>query len=336
MLFGQRARRHGVRDALLEGFRELAQRLLGDLAFVNVDQHARKPVGRAACVEFALAVRLHPDVFAVRTADPVFGPVPLAGLGGLHAQTMRLLEIVRMNHVAGHGPRDALHGLLGGDGEGAGKAFVAGERVGFDVPYPGAEYGTGVERQLQTFVGFAQCGFGTLPRAFREHPPGGLDHDRDHAGRRAAVVGHGAVVQIHPHVFGLAVAQQHEFLVTVRQRAAGEARVHDVAVERGHFRPAQLDRATEQVRMPAASEFRVSVVVDHVSLLAPQHHERQGRAEYKLHGGDQTLLPSVDRAQFSRAPVERPDAFGHFPFPTGTAMVVCREWHCSAPRLSSR
>jgi hypothetical protein len=52
----------------------------------------------------------------------------------------------------------------------------------------------------------AQRSFGVLPRAFGEHAPRCFHDHGDHARRRTAVVGHRAVVQIHPYIFGLAIA----------------------------------------------------------------------------------------------------------------------------------
>ena len=203
---------------------------------------------------------------------------------------------------------------------------------GAHVQHPCAEHRAGIERELQPLVGLVQFGLGALPPAFGEHARGGFDDHRQHAGRRAAVVGDRAVVEIHPHVFGFAVAQQHQFLVAIRQRAARETRGHDMPVEVGDFRPAVFDRAAEQIGMPSAREDRVGVVVDHVAGLAPQQHQRHRRGEQQLDGGSQTARPVFDGAEAGGGPVECADALRHLPAPAGAAVVLGRKWHAALHR----
>jgi len=131
-----------------------------------------------------------------------------------------------------------------------------------------------VARQLE------QRSFSFLLPPLGDDALGCLDDDGDDASGRAVILDHGAVVKIHPDVFGGAVAEQNEFLVLVGQRAAREASVDDVAIEIGNLWPALLDGRPEQKRMAAARENRIGVVVDHMSSVPPQHHERYGRREH--------------------------------------------------------
>jgi len=93
-------------------------------------------------------------------------------------------------------------------------------------------------------------------------------------------------------------------------------------VEIGDFRPAQFHRHTEQVRVTAAGEPRVGVVVDHVAGLAPEHDHRQRRGQHQLHGAAQAGRPGFKRAQVGLAPVKGADASGHLALPTVTPVAI--------------
>jgi hypothetical protein len=66
----------------------------------------------------------------------------------------------------------------------------------------------------------------TLPLAlrnlpsFRENPCGGLDDNRDDAGRISSLIGRRRVVEVHPDLLGLPASIECQFLVAVCKRAA--------------------------------------------------------------------------------------------------------------------
>ena len=109
--------------------------------------------------------------------------------------------------------------------------------------------------------------------AFGQHALRGFDDDGDDAPRPAALVDDGRIVEVHPGLLGVARAVEDQFLVLVRQRAAGQAHLHDVVVEVGDLWPAFAHPAAEQRGMTAAGENGVGVVVDHDAVLAPQQDE---------------------------------------------------------------
>ncbi|MNG00178.1 hypothetical protein D3C84_831050 [compost metagenome] len=114
-----------------------------------------------------------------------------------------------------------------------------------------------------------------MAQTLGDHELGGIDHHRHDTGGATVIVGNRAVVEIQPDVFRYAVAQQHQFLVAIRQGAARQAGINHVAIEFGNFRPTQLHRGTQQVRMTPAGKLRVGVVIDHVAGPAPEHHHWQ-------------------------------------------------------------
>ncbi len=161
-----------------------------------------------------------------------------------------------------------------------------------------------------------------LAQALGMHVLGGFHHNRQHPGWLLIVPGDGAVIEVQPDGFRLAVTQQHQVFVVKRQGTARQAGVDHVAIELGHLRPAQLHRRAEQVRMPAAGKHRIAVVVDHVAGPPPQHHHRHGRGQHHLHVAGQAGAPGVNRAKIRGGPIESTDTLGHFTGPAFTAVGV--------------
>ena len=124
--------------------------------------------------------------------DAALGGRMLAGVGGQHLQVAvdHLQHVVEVVRDAAREAADRLHLLR-----------LAQLRFGQRSRRDGVG-----DTLLERFGEQAQCSFGVLPRAFGEHAPSRFHDHGNHARRRTAVVGHRAVVQIHPHIFGLAIA----------------------------------------------------------------------------------------------------------------------------------
>ncbi len=113
---------------------------------------------------------------------------------------------------------------------------------------------------------------------------------------------------------------QHQLLVLEGEGAPGEADLHHMVVEVGDLGPALADLASEQLRVTPAGEHRISVVVEHDAIVAPQHDDRHGRAEQQAGRGLEALRPMFDRPQ-RVGPVPR--------FDKGAALAAAVEkyWH---------
>ncbi len=151
-----------------------------------------------------------------------------------------------------------------------------------------------------------------LQLSFGQYPFGGFHDQRDDTGRLRLIVEHRRVVQIHPGTLRTAVAVQHQLLILVRKRAACQADLHDVVVEIGDFRPAFAHLRAQQLRVPAAGEHGIGVVVDHDAALAPEQHN--GRRRKQQHGGDglQARRPASQRPQRRLRPVEATNQCAEF------------------------
>jgi hypothetical protein len=136
-----------------------------------------------------------------------------------------------------------------------------------------------------------------LQGSFGNHALRGFNYDGDHACRLTCLVQDRRVIQIHPDLFGAVMPEQREFLIPVGKNASAEADLHDMVVEIGDFGPALTHLGPEKLRMPAAGENRVSVIVDHDAVFAPQQHDRHGRAQQDIRGGFETLRPRRKRTE---------------------------------------
>ena len=99
---------------------------------------------------------------------------------------------------------------------------------------------------------------------------------------------------------------QRELLVLVGQGAAAQPHLHDVVVEIGHLGPSLAHLRSQQLRMPAAGEDRIGVVVDHDAVFAPQQHDGHGRPQQGVGDGFQALGPRRERSEAGFRPVELP------------------------------
>lgn len=109
-----------------------------------------------------------------------------------------------------------------------------------------------------------------------QNPLSNLDHDGDDTGRLTAFVRHRRIVEIEPHLFGLARAVQYQHMLAIGQCATGQPDLHDVVVEIRDFRPALAHLGTQQLRMSAASKNRIGVVIEHDAVFVPQHDDGHG------------------------------------------------------------
>jgi hypothetical protein len=106
--------------------------------------------------------------------------------------------------------------------------------------------------------------------SFGDDALGRLGDDGQHAGRRAAVVGHGRVVQVQPDLLRAAVGMEGQLLIAVGQGAAGQAHAQDLVVEGGELGPAFTHLAGEQARVTSPRQDGVRVVVEHHPVGAPE------------------------------------------------------------------
>src|ERR1700677_4737065 len=104
--------------------------------------------------------------------------------------------------------------------------------------------------------------------------------------------------------------------ISIGQCLAGEPRLHDVVVEVGDLRPTLTDLGAEQVWVAATGEPGVAVVVDHDPVLAPQGHDRDGRAQDERDRTFKARRPALYRTKHRRSPVETRDDLGSFPSTT--------------------
>ncbi len=151
-----------------------------------------------------------------------------------------------------------------------------------------------------------------LQFAFGQDLLRGFDDDGDDAGGPAAFVGHRRIVEVHPHLFGFAGAVECQFLVGVCQGLARQPDLHDIVVEVGDLGPALANLRSQKLRVAAAGEHRIGVVIDHVAVFAPQHDDRHGRAQQDAGGSAQAFRPRRDRTQRRVAPVEIGDQTAGF------------------------
>ncbi|MNI40563.1 hypothetical protein D3C73_947880 [compost metagenome] len=213
--------------------------------------------------------------------------------------------------------------VLGGrKAESPGETFITRKAICLEVPHERAEQGAGIQCQAHPLIVCAVGRLRFLAAALGNHVVGGLDHDCHDPGGFAIVVGHRAVIEVHPDVFGDAIAQQHQLLAVIGQGTAGQAGIDHVAVELGDLRPAQLNRGAQQIRMTPTGKDRIGVVVDHVPLMPPQHDNRYRRGQQHLHGAAQAGGPGLEWPQLGVAPVERANPRGHFTPPPLTPMAI--------------
>ena len=90
---------------------------------------------------------------------------------------------------------------------------------------------------------------------------------------------------------------QRQFLIAVRQGIAGHADLHDVVVELRDLGPPLANLASQQLRMSTSRKDRISIIVDHDSVFAPEQDDRYWRMEYYADGGFQARRPGFDRAK---------------------------------------
>ncbi|MCY1431992.1 hypothetical protein D9M71_479740 [compost metagenome] len=258
---------------------------------MDVDQHAGETKRLALLIELATTTGEYPEVAAIRAPDPVFDVV---GLARLHRQSDSFLNptaVIRMDPAFSDFLRQVLQVLPGWIRERASEALVTRHHVGLDVPDKGTEQGAGVQRQAYPFVVGAVGVFSRLSPVFGDHPIGGFHHHGHDPGRAPVIVGHRAVVEVHPDIFRNPVTQQHQFFVAIGQGAARQAGVDHVAIEFGDLGPTQFHGGAEQVRMTPTGKLGISVVIDHVPGLAPEHHHRQWGREHQLHRAAQAPGP---------------------------------------------
>ena len=138
-----------------------------------------------------------------------------------------------------------------------------------------------------------------LQGPFGDHALRGFNHDGDHACRLACLVQDRGIVQIHPDLLRAVMPEQREFLIPVGENASAEADLHDMVVEIGDFGPSLAHFRPEKLRMPAAGKNRISVIVDHDAVFAPQQHDRYRRPQQGIGDGFQTLRPRRQAARDS-------------------------------------
>ncbi|MNX83662.1 hypothetical protein D3C86_1154340 [compost metagenome] len=276
---------------LLQVAGELEQGFFGDLAFVNIDQHAGETKCLALLIEFAATAGEHPEVTAVGALDPVLDVVGFASLDRQRGPFLNPATVVRMDPPFDDLLRQVAQVLPGWIRERASESLITRQHVGLDVPDKGTEQGTGVQCQAYPLVIRTISVFSHLSALLGYHPLRGFHHHGHDPGGTSVIVSHRAVVEVHPDIFRNPVTQQHQFFVAIGQGAARQAGVDHVAIEFGDLGPTQFHGGAEQVRMTPTGKLGISVVIDHVPGLAPEHHHRQWGREHQLHRAAQAPGP---------------------------------------------
>jgi hypothetical protein len=75
-------------------------------------------------------------------------------------------------------------------------------------------------------------------------------------------------------LFGPALAPQRQFVVAEGQHAARQPDLHHMIVELGDLGPAFAHFAAKQCGVAGSGKRRISIVVEHDPVAAPQHHDR--------------------------------------------------------------
>ena len=144
-------------------------------------------------------------------------------------------------------------------------------------------------------------------------PVGLLDHDAEHPGGVAVVVGERAVGERVVGLLRVAAALQEQLQRLVPR---GVARLHHLldarADVRPDLRPHLVRRPAERPRVLGAQRVvAVGVVVEERELRPPRHPHREARGEHDPHGGPEARRPAGRRPQRRRGPVEGVDPLAH-------------------------
>ena len=269
--------------ALLEQF--LRQRSFGD-----VHMGADQPKRFACFVTLDLRFGGDPSHLPIAGPDdPVFGRISC--IGAVHGRQKMIecpLAVVGMNSLdpavvrIDHVRAQAVDLLIG---EGALSAAEVVPEVDGDPSDPGYSLHAG-----EIILAILQGSFG-------DHALRGFNHDGDHARRLTCLVQDRGIIQIHPDLLRAVMPEQREFLIPVGENASAEADLHHMVVEIGDFGPPLTHLRPEKLRMPAAGKNRISIIVDHDAIFAPQKHDGHRRPQQGISDGFQTLRPRRKRPE---------------------------------------
>ena len=281
----------------------LSQQFLRQRAFGDVQMSADQPQRPALFVPFNLRLAGDPpDLSVVRPDDPVFRRIAaFRAVDGGDEMLHRPVAVLGMNTL------DPV--LVGIDG-------IRTEAVYFQIFGRAASAVEAVPQvnrdpsDARDLLNAGKIVLAILQQPFGNHPLRRFDHDGDHPGRLAGFVQNRRVVQIHPDLLGPPMPVQRQLLVLVGQGAAAQPHLHDIVVEIGHLRPSLAHLRSQQLRMPAAGEDRIGVVVDHDAVVAPQQHDGHGRPQQGVGDGFEALGPRRERSEAGFRPVESPNQCG--------------------------
>jgi hypothetical protein len=192
--------------------------------------------------------------------------------------------------------RDAKAGAQGIEIIHFGKLVVGGDDVVDDVPIPGADQARTAEGERQALLAARQGLFG-------DDPVGGFVDDAERAQGQAVVVEQGAVVEVHPARFRLAVPVEDKLLIPQDQRLAAEAHGDLVAVEVGDFGPGLGGRQAKDLRVAGTGEVGIGVVVDEDAIGPDEHDHGGGCRHHHPHRALEAFRPGRNGSQRIGRPV---------------------------------
>jgi hypothetical protein len=153
---------------------------------------------------------------------------------------------------------------------------------------------------------------------FAQHVLGGLVHHHHHAADSARVVEHGGISEVEVDGVVTPVTMKNQFLIVEGDDFARAHPPQEIAVPLGNLGPGVGHRQRHLVH--ALREHRISVVVDHQSLVAPQDDHADGAAQHHADHPLETCWPLRGPTETNGLPVslrDLPRRFGGGPVEKG-------------------
>ncbi len=289
------APRRGQRCALA-----LDARLLGVLAFGDVDGDAGEAAAPGVRIGEHLAARVDPHVLAGALRDPVFDVVQGLGQDGAVDRGQHGRAVLGVDHVGKAHQLGALAGERGVDLEQAREALVHIRGGGVEVVGPGADVARGFERQGEVL-------FRLLVPGQRAHLVADFDDRAQQAAHQALVVAHRAVGKGEPGLLAVAMALHRGGIVLEEEGLAGQHAIGILADRVPHLVPDLGQRPAERVGGLVAEQGQVGIVVEQFQPRAPGEEGRERRSQHDAEGGAQGRRPGGNRSERVRVPVVRVD-----------------------------
>ncbi len=289
-------------DLMLQGFVQVAQGLLGDMAFRDIGPFDENPHRRAGGI-----------------LDRLIDEVEITDIGCAVGADQIDLGAERRERFAGRidavhkGDKALFDDFRQGFGQGLADNVAIADQVEigcigvFEDVVRSAQNGHEGRRLVeQLHQAFAL----RLEFALPQHLCGRLDHRIHHAADTPGLVADRRIAEGEIGLFGLAVAAQRDEIVF---EEAGLAR-HGLFGDRAHVVP-DLDPGhaigLTQGRRLAAQKRDIGVVENGDQVVAPEQALGKFRRQHHVDGDLEHGGPGVDRPQRGRRPIEMANLFGH-------------------------